>query len=688
MVGLRISSIRARILLPILLLIVGGFGLIIGLASVEAFGDAKANALALMRQTAFAAAGQVRQMIESGQTTARANALWLGRDDPASLDRATVAADLLRILHQNPGVVGVFAGFEPDFDHRDAANAGGKWGDEAGRFLAYAYRKFGAETVEITPLTGDPAEQFWYHTPIREKREAITPPYLDEAGGQKTLMVSAVAPILSGGKAIGVATVDLALNQLQQDFAALTPMGSGRVGLVSHDRRWVVPAGAGAVGQAVAEPGLRAALDRTARGEVAETALTDPAGRAQLAVLVPIRFGRAPESWSVLIAVPEDTVLAAARATRTRLILTGAGVLALATLLALGLGNAIARPIRALTGAMTRLAAGELDTAVTGTDRGDEIGAMARAVAVFKDNALAMAALRREADTQATQATEQRRRLLIDTAQAFENEVAALVRSVGDRTRALEDGARGMADTAAGASAGADTVARAAGEATDRVHTVAAASEQLAASIDEISGQVGQSAQVARDAAGQLDRSRQTILDLAQAAERIGDVVALITDIAAQTNLLALNATIEAARAGDAGKGFAVVAGEVKGLANQTARATDEISGQIAAVQARTRDAVAVLGTIGATIDSVNAISTQISAAVEQQSAATREISRNVHHAADGTAEVSRAIAGVNDAMRQNGKRAAEMEESMQRLGAEMRGLDTQVEAFLARIRA
>ncbi|WP_029010948.1 methyl-accepting chemotaxis protein, partial [Azospirillum halopraeferens] len=220
------------------------------------------------------------------------------------------------------------------------------------------------------------------------------------------------------------------------------------------------------------------------------------------------------------------------------------------------------------------------------------------------------------------------------------------------------------------------------------VQTVAAASEELGSSITEISRRVSESARISRDAQGAAERTNTTVEGLATAAQRIGDVVSLIQNIAGQTNLLALNATIEAARAGEAGKGFAVVASEVKALANQTARATEDIAAQIAEIQAQTGGAVTAIRDIGKTISDVNEIAGTIAAAVEEQAAATQEIGRNVQQAACGTQEVSDNITGVSTAAREAGTAAAEVLSAANRLSQEAGTLRTEVDGFIARVRA
>jgi methyl-accepting chemotaxis protein len=352
------------------------------------------------------------------------------------------------------------------------------------------------------------------------------------------------------------------------------------------------------------------------------------------------------------------------------------------------IGRSISRPLGQLGARMRSLADGELDGEIPGIGRGDEVGAMAATVQVFKDNAVRIRGLEAvEAETQ-NRAAAERHAAMESLANDFERSVNGIVRSVSTAAAGMQSTAQSMTATASDASARAATVGSASERSSNDVATVASSAEQLSSSVTEISRQVTQSSEIASKAVGDAERTNATVKMLSSGAEKIGEVVQLIHSIAAQTNLLALNATIEAARAGESGRGFAVVASEVKALASQTAKATEEISAQVAAMQASTSEAVVSIGAITGTIAQMSEISVSISSAVEEQGAATREIARNIQSVAAGSSEISANIGGVSTAAAATGAAATDVLANARELDNQSGMLRTAVDQFLIKVRA
>jgi methyl-accepting chemotaxis protein len=367
-------------------------------------------------------------------------------------------------------------------------------------------------------------------------------------------------------------------------------------------------------------------------------------------------------------------------------ILLGLGVV-IAGVIALLTARSIVNPVTQMTEAMTRLAGRDMATQVPALERNDEIGEMAQSVQMFKDNMIRADEL--AAEQAVEQEAKQKRAAMIETrTREFENAVSQSLESVGAAATQLTGSAEAMAATAEETGQQATTVASAAEEASANVQTVSSATEELSSSVQEVGRQVETSSRIAQDAVGEAERVNAQMVQLAEGAQKIGDVLDLINDIAAQTNLLALNATIEAARAGEAGKGFAVVATEVKSLADQTAKATEEISGQINAIQTETNGAVDAIRGISETIGTISSTAESIATAVEQQGEATREIASNSEQVSSGTQEVSASILEVNDAVKDTGAQSSQVLEAageLTRLASALRG---EVDGFLTDIRA
>lgn len=373
----------------------------------------------------------------------------------------------------------------------------------------------------------------------------------------------------------------------------------------------------------------------------------------------------------------------------TKLFMLGVMVVAviLCVLLAYAIISNISGPIRLLTKAMTRLASSDWSTEVPGTARKDELGEMAKTVNVFKTNGVEAARLVAEQEVERA-ATEQRVLRLDALTRAFETKAGELVGQVSAAASELQATAQSMTGTAGEATQQATNVATAAEQASANVQTVAAASEELASSISEISRQVAQSAKVAGKALEDAKRTDGVVQALAEGAQKIGEVVSLISSIAGQTNLLALNATIEAARAGDAGKGFAVVASEVKSLATQTAKATEDIARQITQIQSATKAAVDSIRGIGITISEISEIAAAIAAAVEEQGSATQEIARNVQQASIGTQKVSSNIVGVSQGANDTGAAAVQVLGAAGELSRQAEQLRSEVGLYITGVKA
>jgi methyl-accepting chemotaxis protein len=499
--------------------------------------------------------------------------------------------------------------------------------------------------------------------------------------GRDSLGIFAMTPIMRDGKSIGVADIGVTFGKEFVDSV------KRRFGLDLAVHRFDGKAFASIAstlgnGSVATQDELKSALDG---GTVRREATVD--GHPAALYLGQIK-NYAGQPVAVLELVKDTTEYEAAAASSQRhLILGTVAILAGAALLAFLLGRGMSRPLAAITTVMNRLSSGDTEVAIPGGDRKDELGSMAAAVDVFRRNMIEARALRESQEAAKAQTELEKKALQRQMADRFEADVKSVVGAVAQATADMQRVAGEITTSVKGTSERAAAAAAASEEASASVGTVAAATEELASSVAEIGRQVTHSSGVADAAVVKAGQTTEMVGSLAAAGEKIGDVLRLIGAIASQTNLLALNATIEAARAGEAGRGFAVVASEVKELASQTAKATEEIAGQVTAIQSATGNCVTAIGGISDTIREISGIATTIAAAVEEQDSATREIARSVQQAAAGTSEVSVNVAGASQAAEQSRVLAENVMVASGELSQHAIALFKSVDSFLAGLR-
>ncbi|PIO99350.1 methyl-accepting chemotaxis protein [Pleomorphomonas carboxyditropha] len=629
---------------------------------------------------------EVRNKVDSAFALATTTARGVeGMVADGKADRDRIGAFMAAVIGAHPDLVGMTLAFEPDaLDGADQAFKTHPYSDATGRFVPYFYNQpDGTVAVEKLVMTKEAGTEGWYDQPLRENRDLLTAPYIYPVNGKDVLMSTLSVVVHRSGKPIGIATADLPLTDISAFVSSLKPFDTGSVRLIGTGGLWVANPDAALIG-------------KNADDDIAKAAAALPPGGSQLVTVgggatylttAKVAFPGVKETWTLVATIPEATLTAGARDTGALM----AAVSVAALLVALGfvgyLAHTLAKPIGDMTGRMQALAAGDTSVAVEGADRADEIGAMARAINVFRDHAIA----RRELENdQATEATRRdARQAEIDALVAgFRGEATATIGRVSIASRDLDAIARQMAASAGQSTERAGIAHEAAGRASGNVQTVASAAEELAASIGEISAQVARTSTVIGSATEGARVSHQKVGELAKAAAKIGEVVTLIQAVADQTNLLALNATIEAARAGEAGKGFAVVASEVKNLAGQTAKATEEISHQIAAIQQATGEAVEVIAGIASTMEDVNSHAATIAAAVEEQGAATSEIGSSVDAASRETRTVADNVDNLNAAVGETRNAANRVLEAAATVDAVKDELAGEIERFLKAVAA
>ena len=618
---LRLRSIRVRLVLTVLAVVTAILVPLTLVSTVRTSDLATEDARSYTRALASGEGGKVDLQITAALDTVRTLAsTFESLHASGDATRPELTRILRSTLDQHPEFLGVSTGWEPDaFDGDDARYAGTRGHDKTGRFIPYWYRD--DTGLHLAPLTDydTPGVGDWYLVPKATGKETVVDPYSYEINGEQVLMTTAVAPIMIDGTFAGVVTADFGLDALSAGIADVRPYDTGYATLLSGSGVVVAHPDREQAGTSVTGATLAHVEEAASSGRSVVVTRDDSyLGGEAITVYQPVELGT-ESTWVLAVSAPSSSVLEQAHSLRRLFLLLGLLGLLVAAGLAWLTARSVTRPIIGLRNRLAEIASGDGDlTQRVDETRADEIGELGAQFNRFTDKIAE----------------------LVVRIQERAGSLSASAGQLSQVSERLSEGARQTAEETGVASANV-------GEVSHSVSTVAAGAEQMGASIREISASASDAAAFGGRAVEQARQTERTVTRLGEASQQIGEMVKVINSIADQTNLLALNATIEAARAGDAGKGFAVVAGEVKDLAQETARATERIVGIVADLQSETHQAVGAIGDITATIDQVNHFQTTIAAAVEEQSATSNEMSRGAAHAASRAGDIDQVVSRV-----------------------------------------
>ena len=648
-------KLRTRLLLAVCSIALISFAVTIGYVTITAKSQSESQALQTVQEMAARYGCQVRISVEFAMDGARTLAQVLEgiKLNTATPDRKQLNDILRRVLEQNPDFIGVWTCWEPDaLDSKDSDYAGTEGYDKTGRFIPYWYR--GDSGIAYEPLVSYtvPGDGDYYLRPLKTGTEVIVEPYNYVVGGKETLLTSVCVPIIVGGRTLGVAGVDIALDHFNEMISAITPYDTGYGFLVSNTGLFVAHPKPGLRGKSMANYGasdkMMAAI---AKGkEFIEYRESVKTGTLSMMQFVPISIGKSTTTWSFAIVAPMENVLAGAKQVAKTSILIGLISMAVFICIVFFLANSIVAPINTMVAGLKDIAQGEGDlTMRLPSGRMDEIGDLANWFNLFVEKLQTIiSGIAKDAGN-------------LDTSSS---ELLAISDTVSQNAGTMSEKSNAVATAAEEMSNNITSVASAAEQSSTNIGMVSAAVEEMTSTINEIAKNTEQTRVTSNQTVSKTRTASENIDMLSTAAKEIGKVVETINDISDQTNLLALNATIEAARAGEAGKGFAVVAGEIKSLAQQTAEATLEIKGQVENIQSSTHDTVDEIQKITEAIADVNGMIDNVAAAVEEQSATTREISENVGQAAMGIQEVTENVAQTAEVAEQIARDISDVSQS------------------------